>query len=295
MLLSLFLMKSKLILGTAQFGLNYGINNNIGKVSAEDCNKILTKALKLGISTLDTAEVYGDAHQLIGNFHQKNNSIFKIITKFPKKIKINLIEEKVIDYLNILNVKNLETLMFHSFESFYNNSNSIDSILNLKSKGYINNIGVSVYNNDELKLLLNEDLIDVIQLPFNLLDNFSVRGELLKKLKQKGKIIHTRSSFLQGLFFKKIDDQNLIVKKLKKSLLELSQITNDLKCSMEELALSYCVFQREIDNIIVGVESLSQLKSNVKASNFKIKKNVVEKINNINIKNLNLLNPSLWN
>ena len=288
-------MKSKLILGTAQFGLNYGINNNIGKVSAEDCNKILTKALKLGISTLDTAEVYGDAHQLIGNFHQKNNSIFKIITKFPKKIKINLIEEKVIDYLNILNVKNLETLMFHSFESFYNNSNSIDSILNLKSKGYINNIGVSVYNNDELKLLLNEDLIDVIQLPFNLLDNFSVRGELLKKLKQKGKIIHTRSSFLQGLFFKKIDDQNLIVKKLKKSLLELSQITNDLKCSMEELALSYCVFQREIDNIIVGVESLSQLKSNVKASNFKIKKNVVEKINNINIKNLNLLNPSLWN
>jgi len=289
-------MKSKLILGTAQFGLNYGINNNIGKVSAEDCNRILFKALKSGINTLDTAEVYGNAHQLIGNFHKKNDdSNFKIITKFPKKFKINLIENKVIDYLNILNVKNLEILMFHSLESFYNNSNSIDSILNLKSKGLINNIGVSVYTNKELKLLLNENLIDVIQLPFNLLDNISVRGKLLKKLKQKGKIIHTRSSFLQGLFFKNIDDKNLIVKKLKKSLLELNQITNDLKCSMEELALSYCVCQKEIDNVIIGVESLSQLKSNVKASNFKIRKSVVEKINNINIKNLNLLNPSLWN
>ena len=289
-------MNSKLILGTAQFGLNYGINNNVGNISAEDCNSILSRALKSGVDTLDTAEVYGNAHQLIGKFHKRNdNSKFKIITKLPIIYKKNSIVNKVVDYLDILNVKNLEILMFHSFESFCNNSNSIDSILNLKSKGLIKNIGVSIYTNKELELLLDMDLIDAIQLPFNLLDNFSVRGELIKKLKQRGKIIHSRSSFLQGLFFKNTDDKNLIVQQLKKSLLELNQITNDLECSMEELALSYCVSQKEIDKVIVGVESLSQLRSNLKASNFKIGKSVKEKINNINIKNLNLLNPSLWN
>ena len=57
-----------------------------------------------------------------------------------------------------------------------------------------------------LESLINEDLITVVQLPFNLLDNFSVRGDLINKLKEKGKIIHTRSAFLQGLFFKKHSD-----------------------------------------------------------------------------------------
>lgn len=288
-------MNSKLILGTVQFGIKYGINNTIGKPTSDEVLSLLKVAYNSGIRVLDTAEAYGNVHQLIGNYHKKQDNFkFKIITKFPSNIKINLIKSKVIEYLDSISVDFLDTVMFHSYDSFKSNYDSLKILNDLKSLGLIDNIGVSVYTNTELENLLNEDLITVIQLPYNLLDNFSVKGELIKKLKEKGKTIHTRSTFLQGLFFKKIDDSNNIVRDLNKELIILNNIKSKLDCSMVELALSYCTNQKLIDNVIIGVDSVCQLNTNLKASQFKLPLKVRKDIDNINTTNLELLNPSLW-
>lgn len=289
-------MNNKLILGTVQFGLKYGINNTIGKLKKEEVLSLMKVAYNSGIRILDTAEAYGNAHQLIGDFHNKNDNLkFKIITKFPHKIKLSLIGTKIIEYLDLLHVKTLDVIMFHSFESFQSNYKALNSLNELKSNGLINNVGVSVYTNAQLESLLNEDLITVVQLPFNLLDNSNVRGYLINRLKEKGKIIHTRSAFLQGLFFKNTNDKNLIVQELKTELELLNQISVGSNCSMEELALSYCIKQKNIDNVIIGVDSISQLNANIKASGFQIKENALKTINGIVVKDLELLNPYLWN
>ena len=288
-------MNSKLILGTVQFGLKYGINNTIGKPKKEEVLSLLKVAYNSGIRILDTAEAYGNAHQLIGNYHKRQDDFkFKIITKFPHQIKHNLIKSKVLEYLELMNVNTLDVMMFHSFDSFQSNYNSLDTLNELKSDGLIKNIGVSVYTNTQLESLLNEDLITVVQLPFNLLDNFSVRGVLINKLKEKGKIIHTRSAFLQGLFFKKITDNLSIVQALKRHLMTLNKITKKQDCSMEALALSYCIKQNNIDNVIIGVDSISQLNANIKAAAYEVNEEALKCIDNITVKNLDLLNPSLW-
>ena len=288
-------MENKLILGTVQFGLDYGINNTTGKLGTNQVLELLKIAYDHGIRILDTAEVYGNAHETIGDFHKKNGySKFKIITKFPDVIRNNSINEIVLDYIKQLAVNSIEVLMFHSFESFKTNYKALDSLVELKSKGYVNNIGVSVYTNDHLKQLLNEDLITVIQLPFNMLDNFNLRGDLLSQLKKKGKLIHTRSAFLQGLFFKNTNDKTPIVQKLKTELEILNQIIIESNCSKEELALSYCLHQENIDNVIIGVDSVFQLNANIKAASYIIRQDVIKVINNIKVKDLDLLNPSLW-
>ena len=83
-------MNNKLILGTVQFGLKYGINNTIGKLKKDEVLSLMKVAYNSGIRILDTAEAYGNAHQLIGDFHNKNDNLkFKIITKFPHKIKLS--------------------------------------------------------------------------------------------------------------------------------------------------------------------------------------------------------------
>ena len=288
-------MENKLILGTVQFGLDYGINNTTGKLGRNQVLELFKIAYDQGIRTLDTAEVYGNAHETIGDFHKKNGySKFKIITKFPHFIRNNSINEIVLDYIKQLAVNSIEVLMFHSFESFKTNYKALDSLVELKSKGYVNNIGVSVYTNDHLKQLLNEDLITVIQLPFNMLDNFNLRGDLLSQLKKKGKLIHTRSAFLQGLFFKNTNDKTPIVQKLKTELEILNQIIIESNCSKEELALSYCLHQENIDNVIIGVDSVFQLNANIKAASYEIGQDVIKVINNIKVKDLDLLNPSLW-
>ena len=75
-------MKSKLILGTVQFGMDYGINNNDGKPSFEKVKDILDFAYLKGIRLLDTAESYGDSQSRIGEYHKITSHKFKIITKF---------------------------------------------------------------------------------------------------------------------------------------------------------------------------------------------------------------------
>ena len=288
-------MSSKLILGTVQFGLKYGINNTIGKLKKDEVLSLLKVAYSSGIRVLDTAEAYGNAHQLIGNYHKKQEKFkFKIITKFPHDIKHNLIKSKVLEYLDIMYVKTLDVIMFHSFDSFQSNYNVIKTLNELKFDGLINNIGVSVYTNTQLESLLNEDLITVVQLPFNLLDNSNVRGDLINQLKIKGKIIHTRSAFLQGLFFKNTSEDMSIVQALKPHLKILNKITKKQGCTMEELALSYCIKQKNIDNIIIGVDSLSQLNANIKAAAYEVNEEAFKCINKIDVENIDLLNPSLW-
>lgn len=289
-------MKNKLILGTVQMGLAYGINNSTGKIPFENSCEILSKAFELGISTLDTAEAYGNAHQVIGEFHKLNPNIkFNIITKIPHDVDVNKIEEKVKTYIKNMNVGCLEVLMFHSFDSYKNNRQIIERLKIIKSQGLIKNIGVSIYTNEQIEALLLDDTISVVQMPFNLLDNESARGELMQKLKDKGKIVHTRSAFLQGLFFKESSHTNAVCQKLSSELNEIKSIAKDENISISDLALGYCLHQKNIDQVLIGVDSLFQLMDNIKSSNYIISQIVVNKINAIKVKNSDLLNPSLWN
>lgn len=287
---------NKLILGTVQMGLDYGINNSSGKISLENSCMILSKAFELGIDTLDTAEAYGNAHQVIGNFHLSNPKIkFKVITKVPHDVVAAEIEQKIRTYINDLNVDCLEVLMFHSFDSYENNRSIIAVLNDLKNLGMIKHIGVSVYTNNQIEALLSDDDVTVVQMPFNLLDNESIRGDLMNKMKAKGKVIHTRSAFLQGLFFKEQFENNSISQKLSNELIAIKNISKKENTSISTLALSYCLNQKDIDQVLIGVDSVNQLIDNLKAVDYKMNHEALIKINALKVDNLDLLNPSLWN
>ena len=288
-------MIEKIILGTVQMGLDYGINNSSGKISLDNSCMIFSKAFELGIDTIDTAEAYGNAHQVIGKFHLLNPKIkFKVITKIPHDIIAREIEQKIRTYINDLNVDSLEVLMFHSFESYESNRSVIKDLNNLKNLGLIKHIGVSVYTNNQIETLLNNDDINVVQMPFNLLDNESIRGDLMNKMKVKGKIIHTRSTFLQGLFFKENFEKSIISQKLSNELIAVKKISKEENVSISNLAFSYCLNQKNIDQVLIGVDSEIQLIQNTNALNYKIDKKTIKKINAIKVNNSDLLNPSLW-
>jgi len=282
-------MSDKLILGTVQFGLNYGINNIQGKPEKENVFQILSYAFESGIRYLDTAELYGNAHDLIGEFHKLNPAKkFEIITKFPHQLN-NRLEDKINTYLNQLGVSQLNAILFHSFESYINHKAELIGKINNVAK-----IGVSVYTNAQIEEVMNDANIDIIQLPFNLFDNIHLRGELLKKAKEKNKIIHTRSAFLQGLFFMKKDSPNKIRVKLEKELEVISNISLKYSISIGSLALNYCLHQPQIDGVLIGVDSLAQLKENISYAESNISDEYINDINTIKIDDVELLNPSLW-
>lgn len=286
--------QNKLILGTVQFGIKYGINNSLGKPDKASVFDILSYAYENGIRYLDTAELYGNAHELIGEFHKLYpTKKFNIITKFPHEFKDRL-NHKINSYLNQLDIDYLEAILFHSYESYINYKNQLSDLVKLKRKS-VKFIGVSVYTNEQMNVVIDDINIDIIQLPFNLFDNLNLRGELIKKAKSNNKIIHTRSAFLQGLFFMKKDNRNAIRVKLEKELDLIEEISIKSSIPIGSIALNYCLMQNYIDGVLIGVESLGQLKENIDFAENKIPDQYLDEINGLRINNIEFLNPSMWN
>ena len=73
----------------------------------------------------------------------------------------------------------------------------------LQSKGFLEKIGASIYSNNEIKYLLKNYKMSIIQLPSNIFDR-RLKNLGWEKILKKNKIeIHVRSIFLQGLFLNK--------------------------------------------------------------------------------------------
>ena len=284
-------MIKKLILGTAQFGLNYGINNVYGKPSEQTVGSLLDYARTKGILILDTADAYGDASQIIGRYHQTRQK-FSINTKFKKGTSD--LSAQLDASLKALNIDYVNVYFFHEFKDFISYPSVRNQLDELKKNGKIKKTGLSVYDNNEFLEAINSEYIDVIQIPFNLLDNYSKRGDLIMLAKKKGKELHVRSVFLQGLFFKKVSNLPLKIRPLGYYLNVLHKLADEINVSIEQLALGYVLQHSEIDNVIIGVDTMDQLKHNIEMIENKISEDIVKKIDKINVKETTLLYPKNW-
>jgi len=282
---------NRIILGTVQFGMPYGINNLKGKISEHEVFKILDFAFKNNIKTIDTASGYGSSEDIIGKYFLKypENS-FKVITKL--NLKKSNFQTSLKESLNRLKIKKIDILLFHSLKDYKKHKLKI----NFKFyKKYYNKLGVSVYENNEINELKNDKNIQIIQAPFNLLDNENKRGELYRELLNKGIELHTRSVFLQGLFFKPLKSFPNKLDGLIGDIEKLNSICITNKFSMSELAIKYVLSKKYINQLIIGVDSLQHLKENFKnLNNRAIDLNLIKEIDSILIKDSSLLNPVNW-
>lgn len=287
-------MISRIVLGTVQFGLDYGINNSLGKVGKEDVITILDFANQSKLNILDTAAAYGNSETLIGDYLKENKgSEFRIITKFGLKEGLTPVQS-LENSLNRLGVNSVDTIMFHSFDDFQSTSKrQVDSLMELKGAKF-KKLGISIYDNSEVTAVCEMSIFDVVQIPFNLLDNEFQRGEYLKELKNKGFEVHTRSVFLQGLFFMTMDKLPVQLSSLKGYLNQINSISEKYSIKISELALHYVLSKSYIDCVLIGVDSKSQLKANLKDIRATVPTEAIELIDKICVLETGLLNPSKW-
>lgn len=186
----------KLVLGTVQFGLQYGVNS-VGRPSKKAVKDILAEAEKGGITTMDTSSAYGNSEEILGECITTDED-FKIVSKYPKgKIPVG---EMFNSSLKRLKVNQLYGYLLHHFEVYKNNPKVWDEFIALKDSGKVQKIGFSLYSPEELGFILkNQSPFDLIQVPFNIFDKKFL--PYMKNLHEHGVEIHVRSTFLQGLFF----------------------------------------------------------------------------------------------
>lgn len=275
---------NKIVLGTVQFGLQYGVNS-AGRPSQEVVKGILNEAAKGGIETLDTSSAYGNSEEVLGESITTPGQ-FKIVSKYPKGE--TPVDEMFNGSLKRLKVNQLYGYLLHHFEVYKSNPSVWDEFVALKESGKVQKIGFSLYTPDELEFILeNGSPFDLIQVPFNIFDKKFL--PYMKDLHEKGVEIHVRSTFLQGLFFK---DRNALPEKLlpmKKYLLHLDEFSKNSGLSISEIALNYNLQNPYIDGVLIGVDNVEQLQMNLNSV-----KDIPIDIE-IEVKEQELLNPVNWN
>ena len=288
-------MIDKLILGTAQLGMNYGVNN-YGKLSKDNVFDILEFAYNNNITILDTAEIYGEALTLIGLFLKANpKKHFKIISKLSLENRLQKkdIFQHLESNLKILNTEYYHGYMIHNFKDLKKYPEIYEQLKNAKTRGYINNIGISLYEEYEIIDILENYHFDFIQVPFNLLDNEKSKRDILKRAKNKKIDIHARSIFLQGLFFTPEHKFSEQLKPLNKYIKKIIKIAKANRTDLETLAIQYPIKKDYIDKIIIGVHNLNQFDKNIKIlkSDIYIPEDEIERID---IEEKELLKPYNW-
>jgi aryl-alcohol dehydrogenase-like predicted oxidoreductase len=253
----------KLALGTVQFGLPYGISNQVGQVSFNAVNEILSHASLAGMDTIDTAIAYGESEAVLGQVGVDNWRVVSKLPAFPAA------EENVADWVqntidaSILRLKlsKLYGVLLHCPSQLRSPSGNLlyQALLNLKKQGKVDKIGISVYEPAELDLLLSTYDFDIIQIPFNVLDQRFATSGWLNRLSQQGTEIHARSAFLQGLLLMQAKHRPVMFNRWAPLWQKWERLLATEKLTPLQACLGFVMSQPEIDRVIVGVESLKQL------------------------------------
>ena len=287
-------MNRRLALGTVQFGLLYGIANQVGQVSRDEAAKILGHARTAGMDTLDTAIGYGDSEAILGGIGVDQ---WQVITKLPEipltcADVASWVQDSVADSLDRLRVPRLHGLLLHRSQQLLglHGDKLYRALVFVRDQGKVEKIGLSVYGPDELDVIWPSYQFDLVQAPFNILDRRLVSSGWLNRLRQAGTEVHVRSVFLQGLLL--MDTANRPEKfNLWQSLWDdWHRWLTDHALTPLQACLNFATSQPEINRVVVGVDSLEQLRE-IFACAENLGKIPPESLMS---DDLDLINPSHW-
>ncbi len=260
----------KLALGTAQFGLAYGIANTEGQVTAEAAVKILSRARLAGMDTIDTAIAYGESEQRLGEAGVKG---WQIVSKLPAlpdgcgDVQA-WVATNVDESLARLKVPHLRGLLLHRPGQLLgtNGRQLYQSLLQLKDTGKVEKIGISIYDPSELDDLCAQHVFDLVQAPFNVFDRRLATSGWLHRLHAEGVEVHVRSAFLQGLLLAATGKSPVGFERWEPLWLSWRNWIADVRLSPLCAALGHVLSYPEIDRVVVGVDSLRQLNEILKCA-----------------------------
>ncbi len=293
----------QLCLGTAQFGLNYGITNFLGKVDIEEIFAILRFAKSRGIKYIDTAHSYGNSQEILGRYMVENGA-FQIISKLSPQDKIldkdDLLftwENEFQNTLSSLKLRKINSFLLHRASDLQAPFGELllEWINTLKERKLISRFGVSIYSSNDLEHI-SLDNIDIIQLPFSLYDQRLLNDGTISQLIDKGISLHARSIFLQGLLLQPASLwPNFLSKDFRKHHLKLESFSLEYSLSLLELCLCFLKDCSFFEAVVFGVLDLKQLESIIDAWTLKeISSDILLALANLAWNNSLDLDPRSW-
>ena len=267
---------SEIAFGGVEIGMPYGIGVKSEKdmLSEKEAVSLLQEATNVGINFFDTARSYGESELIMGKAFKRMRNKVIINTKcvplpldndlLTNKNKIKkIIKDSLRKSLKALQTDYIDVFMLHhSGNNILANQVIAEIFTELKASGMIRATGASVYLPEETKMALESGEWDVIQLPFNLLDQRQKEFFDLAKHKQVGMVV--RSVLFKGLLSDRGKNLHPALKNVENHIDSYTQLFNEKINDLPTLAIKFALSFDEVSSVLVGIDKMDYLKKTIR-------------------------------
>ncbi|WP_368646601.1 aldo/keto reductase [Castellaniella ginsengisoli] len=287
---------SRITLGTAQFGLAYGVANTAGKLDLGTVQLILARACSNGIRSLDTAIAYGDSEQVLGAAGVSDFEIGTKLPEIPEYCDIDVpawVSAHVQESLRRLRVECLDSLLLHRPGQLLSaKGDKLYRALQYQvALGRVRRIGISIYDPAELDLLIPHFPVDLVQAPLNLLDGRLESSGWHGRMQRMGIALHVRSIFLQGLLLMPAERRPLYFEQWAALWATWSAWLDEHCLTPLQACLRYALHIEGVERVVLGVDSVEQLDEILVVAN---EGPIPDSYRVLQTQDAALLNPSRW-
>jgi aryl-alcohol dehydrogenase-like predicted oxidoreductase len=292
---------SRLVLGTAQHGMQYGIANKTGQPAFHTVESMVAEAWIQGVREFDTAQAYGESESVLGRVLSSLGITrqARVISKLHPMLDhqdSNALGSALQQTLARLGQARLYGLMLHRENLLDLWDAGLNETLNsFVDSGLVEHIGVSVYTPQAAVRALERSDIDLVQMPSNILDRRFEKAGVLREAQRCGKQIYIRSVFLQGLLLMSVDDLPESMQFAISVLERLEDFSRETGFSQKQLALGYVRSVYPAQKVVLGCETLQQVTDNLKLWSTELPEEIIAALRG-EFKNIDekIINPSLW-
>lgn len=262
---------SEVAFGGVEIGIPYGIGvaSKADMLTENEAITLLHSAVDSGINFFDTARMYGESEKIMGKAFKDRREKVVIATKcrhlldgegnLPPDSKLEgMIEQSLWESLDALQTDYVDIFMLHQANIKILENEMIASVFSkLKKQGLCRAIGVSTYSVDETKKAIESGCWNMIQLPYNMMDQR--QGDLFEEAYQKGVGIVVRSVLLKGLLSNKGKNLHAALKDIENHIAKYDCLLKDTNLNLPALATKFALSSPEISSVLIGIDKQKYL------------------------------------
>lgn len=272
------------VLGCAQLGSNYGVYNRTGQPNYKTASNLVQRCLDFGVCEFDTANSYGNSEAMLGDIFEYLGVRPRILTKV----------EFATGYWDVIEgqiMKTREYLKMPVYGVFIHDHQDVRWYHQLFEQRWkedygIKKFGMSLYNPEDAMKVLDQYHVDMVQVPFSLLDQRALDIGLFDKAKELGKEVYVRSIFLKGRLLN--FDDSIFAESRGDRCIELMEENH----SLLEICLNFVRTRAPEAKIIFGAETVKQVQEFIDVK--RQPATIIAGLEEFKCEDLNIIDPRMW-
>lgn len=262
---------SEIAFGGVEIGMPYGIGikGPEDMLSEKDAIRLLHASLDAGINFFDTARMYGNSETIMGKAFGDRRDEVVISTKCrhfrdksgnlpPDEVLRSMIDSSLSESLQALQTDYIDVYMLHQADiEILNNSTIAEVFSDLKRKGIVRAIGASTYQVEESEKVINSGVWNVVQLPFNLMDQR--QQKLFSTASEKGVGIMVRSVLMKGLLSDRAGNLHSSLDDVKNHIRSFEKMLGNGVTDLASLAVKFALSFKEVSSVLIGMDRMEYL------------------------------------